>query len=64
MKIETYSICGPNFMTKQNHVLGCSGNKCAPLFYIQRPKWIKDDVVWEKICKSIKLELEQGIEIK
>lgn len=37
------------------HPSGCAAT--APLFYIQRPKWIKDDKSWERIVKSIRLDL-------
>ena len=29
-----------------------------PLVYLQQPKWIKNDAMWEKIIRAIKLEIE------
>jgi hypothetical protein len=45
-------------------VWGQDGNITAPLFCMQRPKWIKDDACWEKIVTSVKLNLPSETEIK
>lgn len=29
-----------------------SGVRCQPLVYFKKPKWIKDDAVWEKFVRG------------
>jgi len=67
MKLKSYSIGEPiQGICKQYAVWGhdADNNSISPLFYIQRPKWIKDDMVWEQITKAVKVELPIGLEIK
>lgn len=53
----------PGF-SKSYAVYGHSGNAMSPLFYIKRPKWIKDDSCWQQIIKSIHLSIPSGTKIK
>lgn len=65
MKINFYVISDGFGLRKQKHFLGSEdGCSYSPLVYFQRPRWIKDDAVWEEICKSLRLTLPQGFEIK
>lgn len=60
MKPEEYSVSGPiKGLCKQSAVWITEGNVSAPLFYIARPKWIKDDEAWKEIVKSIKIDLRR-----
>lgn len=66
MKIKNYSIskpitgiCKQYSITVEDETL----NFIAPLIYLQRPKWIKNDVCWEKIVQSVRITLPQGEEI-
>jgi hypothetical protein len=62
---ESYSICqGLGSTPSSWGAWASSGNHASPLFYIRRPKWIKDDACWKKIVKSIKITLLAGTEIK
>ena len=66
MKIKTYSICNPvKGICKQHSIMveDETQNFIAPLIYLQRPKWIKDDECWEKIVQSVRITLPQGEEI-
>ena len=67
MKVTHYSVTGPwPGAIKQHSIMARSGdnsNSYFPLVYLQRPKWIKDDVAWEKICNSIKLNLPKDFEV-
>lgn len=67
MRLASYSRWQPEKgICKQWSIWGSDldKNSVSPLIYLQRPKWIKDDEVWEKIVLSIKLELPVGMEIK
>jgi hypothetical protein len=58
MKPERYSVWGPvKGICKQSAVWVHESNTSAPLFYIGRPKWIKDDNVWQAIVDSIQIDL-------
>lgn len=35
-----------------------------PAIFLQRPKWITDDARWNILCKSVRLELPSGCELK
>lgn len=65
MKPTTYEVStGINGMCKSPAVWVPEGNDYASLFYIERPKWIKDDYAWSAILSSIKIELPQGFEVR
>ncbi len=66
MKVDSYSVelMPTPGLWKRPCVLAHEGNKAAPLFYLQRPKWIKDDADWSRIVRSIELRLPGGFEIK
>jgi hypothetical protein len=66
MKLNAYVIASPCFGSKQWSIMGKEAHKNAysPLVYLQRPKWIKDDVVWQKICESIQIKLPKNFEVK
>jgi hypothetical protein len=66
MKIESYCIFSPDSYQKQFSVHGISADTdlVMPLIYLQRPKWIKDDGVWEQICDSVKLSLPKDFEVR
>lgn len=64
MKLESYSICKPiRGLSKQYSIYGRFGTTGTPLVYLQRPKHIKDDEVWETIVESIEVKLPVGFEI-
>ena len=64
-KPSHYEVSGPiSGICKSWGVWGQDGNITAPLFCMQRPKWIKDDACWEKIVTSVKLNLPSETEIK
>lgn len=59
MEVKSYSVCPPvKGITKQWAVwLNYNKASTTPLIYLQRPKYIKDDAVWEKIVESVRLEI-------
>lgn len=66
MKVSHYSICGPwPKQTKQWSIMAREENSSGyfTLVYLQRPKWIKNDSGWEKICMSIKLNLPKNFKV-
>jgi len=64
MKVETYAVSGPIAgVCKQCAIWGGDGAQHMPLVYLQRPKWIKCDLAWERIVESIRLTMLQGAEI-
>lgn len=67
MKIKSYSVWEPVKGICKQHAVWIknenSSNSFFPLIYLQRPKWLKDDVAWEKICKSIRLDIPEDFEI-
>jgi len=65
MKVTHYHLSGPvKGLWKQHAIVGREKNKLAPLVYLQRPKWIKDDEVWRKIVGSVQLRLRRNLEVK
>ena len=66
MKIENYHVSQPiEGLVKQYAIwVGDGSTRIAPLVYLQRPKWIKDDKVWEHVVQSIRLELPKGYDAK
>jgi hypothetical protein len=66
MKIKTYSITGacPPLWKSDCIVANAEPNGVCPIVYLRRPKWIKDDAAWKTLCKSIRLELPAGFELK
>ena len=67
MILGKYGPSGPvSGLWKQNAIVGYAeeGNYIAPILYLQRPKWIKDDDVWQKICDNVRLDLPKGMEIR
>lgn len=65
MKLIRYSISTDKWPVRSPTVWGYGDveNYVAPILYIRRPKWIKDDGVWEQIVQSIRLDLPAGLEI-
>ena len=65
MKVTHYHTSEPvKGMCKQRAIWGRGKeNVSAPLIYLQRPKWIKDDAAWRKIVSSVQLKLPKGFEI-
>ena len=65
MKIRRYSLGGPQIGLVKQNAIWVSGKNIGtyPLVYFQRPKWIKDDACWEKICKAVKLQLPVDFEV-
>lgn len=65
MRVTHYHISGPvKGLWKQSAIVGRERTTVAPLVYLQRPKWIKDDAIWKKIVGSVQLQLPQNFEIK
>lgn len=67
MKLKSYSLCQPSSgICKQWAIWGQDSkkNSVSPLIYLQRPKWIKDDDVWQQIVNSVRLNLPSNLEIK
>jgi hypothetical protein len=61
--LQQSGACQP--LWKQACCLASDGsNGYAPIVYFQRPKWIKDDAIWQQICDSIDIKLPAGFEIK
>jgi hypothetical protein len=64
MIIQSYSISSPvKGICKQHAAWGMTGNCAVPLIYLQRPKWITDDAVWENIVESVRLVLPDGLDV-
>lgn len=63
MKIDYYSVEKPiEGVCKQSAIWICTdNNKLAPLVYLKRPKWIVNDALWEKIVKSVRLDIQQDL---
>ena len=67
MKIKTYSLTGACSPLWKGDCIIASDTKVTgmcPIIYLKRPKWIKDDAAWEALCKSIRLDLPTGFELK
>lgn len=65
MKINSYSIESPRKgIFKQYTVCAYTENGLFPLIYLRRPVWIKSDAKWEKMVKSIRLDLKDGFAIE
>lgn len=66
MLIKTYyqtGACKP--LWNQNCLVGGDGSyRELPIMYLQRPKWITDDARWNILCKSVRLDLPMGFELK
>lgn len=55
--------CRP--LWNQNCILITNGEGIeTPAIFLQRPKWVTDDVGWSILCKSVRLELPIGFELK
>lgn len=64
MQLKSCSVDGPvKGLCKQYAVWGHNGVGACPLIFLQRPKWIKDDGVWQKIVDSVKLDLPVDFEV-
>lgn len=64
MKLETYSIGKPvSGVCRQYAIWATEGSTTSPIVYLQRPKWITDDAAWERIVKSIRLDLPNGFNV-
>ena len=56
--IQSYYVATPiKGVCKQHAIWGTEGNQSYPLVFLQRPKWIKDDVLWDKIVAGIRLDM-------
>ena len=66
MKVTHYHTSGPvGGLCKQSAIWGRGRTTAsAPLVFLQRPKWIKDDEVWRKIVNSVHLKLPREFEVK
>jgi hypothetical protein len=65
MKADSYHISEPIKSICKSHGLWISeGNGYAPLIYFQKPKWIEDEELWQRIVTSIRITLPAGTEIK
>jgi hypothetical protein len=65
MKIERYYVSGPfRPLWKSDAIVASEGSTSAPIAYLKRPKWIKDDYVWARIKESIVIKLPRGFEVK
>ena len=64
MIAEKYWIESPDLKYQKQFAVIGSGATCAPIIYLQRPKWIEDNAIWETICQSVTLDLPKGFEIK
>jgi hypothetical protein len=67
VKIEKYFVsmsCKP--ITKGPAIFGAENeiNDWRPLVYLKRPKWIKNDDDWEQICKSVRIDLPKGFQVR
>ncbi len=61
----TISLCGPQHGLSHGHAIWATrGSVAAPLVYLRRPKWIKDDASWQAILDAIEFQLPQGIVIR
>ena len=64
MKIKTLSLTwtvpGFNF---QNCIEASDGTVSAPLVYLVRPTWIKDNEQWNAICAAVTISLPAGFEV-
>ena len=64
MKVESYTVQGPvEGLVKQHAIWAQEGCTGAPLVYLQRPKWIANDVQWFTIVDSVRLVLPAGFEV-
>jgi len=55
----THGVC------KQSAVWASEGRGgWYPLFFLQRPKWIKSDSAWKKIVESVRMDLPKDMEIE
>jgi hypothetical protein len=64
MKIESFYPCKPvKGLFKTDAIMVSEGNISSPLIYLTRPKWIKDDAIWEKIVASVGISLPYGFEV-
>ena len=64
VKVKTYSKSGPlPSLFSQHCLLASDGTKTRPLVYLQRPKWIKDDAQWSRICAAVTITLPNEFEV-
>ena len=65
MKAKSYEVTGPiNGVCKQSAIWIKDVCCISPLVYLQRPKWIKDDAIWNEIVSSVRINLPVGKEVK
>ena len=66
MKISKYVVDCSRNPYNQNVIIARESNshEWKPLVFLARPKWIKDNLAWEEICKSIQLTLKRDFEVK
>lgn len=66
-EIRGYQVCGPIAGVCKQSAVWVEGqtadgvNCLTPIVYLQRPKWIKDDHVWEKICESVTINIPEKL---
>lgn len=64
-RLEGYCVVPPiKGMSKYPVVMGKSGDTNFPLLYLQRPKWIKSDSMWQEIVNSVRLELPGDFDLR
>jgi len=65
MKVHHYHVSGPiDGACKQSAVWARGEDDVYwPIIYLQRPKWITDDVVWARIVDSVRLNLPNNFEV-
>ena len=66
MKVTHYHVSGPSTGVCKQSAVWVRGEDGVhwPLIYLQRPKWITDDAVWNKIVASVQLRLPRNMELK
>ncbi len=65
MKVTHYHVSGPvSGICKQSAVWARGEDGVhSPLIYLQRPKWIEDDAVWNRIVASVQIRLPRNLEV-
>ena len=66
MKVTHYHVSGPSSGICKQSAVWVRGKDDVhwPLIYLQRPKWITDDSVWNRIVASVRVNLPRNLEVK
>jgi hypothetical protein len=66
MKVTHYHVSGPSPGVCKQSAVWVRGEDDAywPLIYLQRPKWITDDSVWNRIVACVRVNLPRNMEVK